>query len=121
MVSSLKILHCLNIPRTYLPVLLTSASNKSVHIFSDASDRAVAAVGYLVNRSKMEKMTLVSSFGKSNVAPNHGHMTLILELCCEVLAFEIAESIATYLDLHIKDLTSYTDINVIPGYTQNVT
>lgn len=48
-------------------------------------------------------------------------MTLILELCCEVLAFEIAESIATYLDLHIKDLTSYTDINVIPGYTQNVT
>lgn len=51
-VHSLKDLHSLSIPRTYLSVSWASTDNLSVHIFSDASERPVAAVGYLVYQSQ---------------------------------------------------------------------
>lgn len=120
-VNSLKDLHCLSILRTYLSVSWTNACNKSVHIFSDASERAVVAVGYLVYQSENGNMEMGFILGKSKVATKHVHTIPRLELCGAVLAVEIAESIATHLDLYIKDFTFYTDIKVVLGYIQNDT
>ncbi|XP_062583176.1 uncharacterized protein LOC134244932 [Saccostrea cucullata] len=120
-VNSLKDLHGLSIPRTYLSMSWTSACNKSVHIFSDASEQAVAAVGYLVNLNQEGRSEIGFILGKSKVAPKHGHTIPRLELCGAVIAVEIAESIATHLELHIKDFTFYTDSKVVLGYIQNDT
>jgi hypothetical protein len=112
-VTSLQDLHCLRIPRTYLSVSWTSVENLSVHVFLDASEQAVAAVGYLLHQNEEEKSEMGFILGKSKVAPKYGHTIPRLELCGAVLAVEIAETISTHLDLCIKDFTFYTDSNVL--------
>lgn len=65
--------------------------------FSEASDRAVAAVGYLVTQIENGNKDLAFILVKSYI--KHDHIIPILELCSAVLVVEIAESIATHLDL----------------------
>ena len=74
-------------------------TNKELHVFSDASEKAIAAVAYLTCQDKENKTSIGFVLGKAKVAPKHGHTIPRLELCAAVLAAEIAEFISDNLDI----------------------
>ncbi|VDI72544.1 Hypothetical predicted protein [Mytilus galloprovincialis] len=99
----------LRIPRTYVPYL-SKTTTKELHVFSDASEKAIAAVAYLRTTDSSAK-----------VAPTSGHTIPRLELSAAVLAVEITQTIMDNLDLHIDTVKFYTDSKVVLGYISNET
>ncbi|XP_060081306.1 uncharacterized protein LOC132560657 [Ylistrum balloti] len=117
--SSLKQLHTCSIPRQYFPVTIYKDSEQEVHIFSDASKNAVAAVAFL--RTKDTDNQFIASFilGKAKVAPQHGHTIPRLELCAAVLATDLGRTISDQLDIPPGSMHFYTDSMVVLGYLHN--
>ncbi|VDI03363.1 Hypothetical predicted protein [Mytilus galloprovincialis] len=114
--SSLQELDQLHIRRTYLSDSFSKSEEKSVHIFCDASEKAIAAVSFVRARNNAGQFELGFLHGKSKVAPVHGHTIPRLELCSAVLATEIADTIAHQLQLPLKEFKFYTDSKVVLGY-----
>lgn len=67
---SLQSLNSFQIPRSYFPLSVDNTLWK-VHIYGDASEKAISAVAYL----KVEQQNVLVGFvlGKSKVAPKHEH------------------------------------------------
>ena len=114
-------LSSVEIPRTYSAFSLNDSVRREIHMFSDASETAVACVAYLktVNKDGVEDIGFL--FGKSKVAPKHGHTIPRLELCAAVLGAETAEMLLDQLDVPIDSTTFYTDSRVVLGYIYNRT
>ena len=117
--QSLKIIGQLQIPRTYVSVPLSDIVRKEVHIFSDASEKAIAAVAYLKTTDRDGHHGLSFLLGKAKVAPKHGHTIPRLELCASVLVGEIAEMISDQLDISPDAIYVYSDSRVVLGYIHN--
>ena len=111
----------LKIPRTYAQLSLENCAHRSVHIFCDASEMAIAAVGYIKIMSHDNTDELGFVLGKSKLAPTHGHSVPRLELCAAVLAVEIGCSIADHLSLPIEEFNFYSDSKIVLGYIFNTT
>lgn len=81
--KSLHQLEAVRIPRMCLSIALSVTEDMKHHIFSDESEKAIAAVAYLVSQKH-------SSIGfvleKAKVAPTYGRTIPRLELCAVVLA-----------------------------------
>ncbi|VDI29008.1 Hypothetical predicted protein [Mytilus galloprovincialis] len=110
----------LRIPRTYVPYLSKTAT-KELHVFSDASEKAIAAVAYLRTTDSSGEPNIGFILGKAKVAPTSGHTIPRLELSAAVLAVEITQTIMDNLDLHIDTVKFYTDSKVVLGYISNET
>ncbi|VDI17593.1 Hypothetical predicted protein [Mytilus galloprovincialis] len=110
----------LRIPRTYVPYLSKTAT-KELHVFSDASEKAIAAVAYLRTTDSSGEPNIGFILGKAKVAPTSGHTIPRLELSAAVLAVEITQTIVDNLDLHIDTVKFYTDSKVVLGYISNET
>ncbi|VDI30798.1 Hypothetical predicted protein [Mytilus galloprovincialis] len=110
----------LRIPRTYVPYLSKTAT-KELHVFSDASEKAIAAVAYLRTTDSSGEPNIGFILGKAKVAPTSGHTIPRLELSAAVLAVEITQTIVDNLDLHIDNVKFYTDSKVVLGYISNET
>ncbi|XP_056001122.1 uncharacterized protein LOC130048439 [Ostrea edulis] len=96
------------------------AQTSEVHIFSDASEKAIAASAYL--RTVSDGLTSVRFImGRSKLAPLKGHTIPRLELCGTVLATELAEIISVQLDIPLESMRYYTDSRVDLGYISNRT
>ena len=117
--SSLKHFEELRIPRTYSSLSFSQATEKEVHIFSDASEQVIAAVAYLKISPKEGPSEVGCILGKAKVAPFHGHTIPRLELCGAVLAVELAEVIEDHLGLPTDKMHFYTDSKVVLGYIYN--
>ncbi|XP_071098015.1 uncharacterized protein [Haliotis cracherodii] len=119
--DSLTLLEELKIPRTYVPVSFQGVITKEIHVFSDASEKAVAAVAYLrtVDKDKGQRTGFI--LGKAKVAPMHGHTIPRLELCAAVLAVEIADLVCEHLGLPLDVVQYYTDSKIVLGYIYNQT
>lgn len=107
------------IPRRYVPVAPRVCVNKRLHIFSDASEKAIAAVAYMAVSDISGKVHVGFVCGKSKVAPKHGHTMPRLELCAAVLAVELGDMLSEHLDILQVDIHYYTDSMVVLGYIQN--
>ncbi|XP_021344067.1 uncharacterized protein LOC110443943 [Mizuhopecten yessoensis] len=118
-VESLQELNNLTVPRSYGPISIYNASSKDVHIFSDASEKAIGAVAYIRTLDEQGNAHLGFVLGKSKLAPSHGHTIPRLELCGAVLAVEIAKSIAEHLDMPLSNFHFYSDSRVVLGYISN--
>ncbi|XP_069114405.1 uncharacterized protein [Argopecten irradians] len=118
-VESLQELNTLTVPRTYSPIPIYNAAYRDIHVFSDASEKAIGAVAYIRTHDEQGNIHLGFVLGKSKLAPSHGHTIPRLELCGAVLAVEIAESIAEHLDLQLSDFKFYSDSRVVLGYIHN--
>ncbi|VDI63454.1 Hypothetical predicted protein [Mytilus galloprovincialis] len=81
----------LRIPRTYVPYLSKTAT-KELHVFSDASEKAIAAVAYLRTTDSSGEPNIGFILGKAKVAPTSGHTIPRLELSAAVLAVEITQN-----------------------------
>ncbi|XP_014676616.1 PREDICTED: uncharacterized protein LOC106816503 [Priapulus caudatus] len=92
-----------------------------LHVYSDASEQAIAAVAFLrtVDQDGNGKVGFV--FGKAKVAPRHGHTIPRLELCAAVLAVQVAETVVEELSLPQRCVTFHCDSKVVLGYIANQT
>ncbi|XP_069103134.1 uncharacterized protein [Argopecten irradians] len=116
--KSLLHLHSFSIPRR-TPISKGDLTNE-VHIFADASERAIAAVAYLTLNNNGETYTTFL-LGKSKVAPKHGNSIPRLELCGALLAVEVGEILSEQLSLPPEQMTFYSDSKVVLGYLNNRT
>ncbi|XP_021346186.1 uncharacterized protein LOC110445733 [Mizuhopecten yessoensis] len=117
-VDELGFLQNFSISRMYCSLSVELSSRVELHVFSDASKDAVAAVAYIkVFSDETNEMGFLT--GKAKVAPVHGHTIPRLELCASLLAVEIAENVREQLDVPKDVFTFYTDSRVVLGYISN--
>ncbi|XP_065944078.1 uncharacterized protein [Magallana gigas] len=111
----------LEIPRTYLSVPTEKLLQKHVHVFTDASEEAIAAVAIL--RAEDQDGNFHQGFivGKGKVAPKKAVTIPRLELCAAALGVEISQIIQHQLDIDPKDIHYHTDSKVVLGYIYNRT
>jgi hypothetical protein len=119
--ESLSSLSELRIHRAYAQCELDSVVRKELHVFSDASDIAIAACAYLRLADREGKCHVSFVIGKSKLAPTHATTTPRLELCAAVLAVELSELIEEEIDLVMDAVSFYSDSRVILGYIKNET
>ncbi|XP_069830268.1 uncharacterized protein [Dendropsophus ebraccatus] len=119
--QSLRALDGIRIPRCYTSASLSTSQRKELHIFSDASTEAIAAVAYLKVKDSSNRTHIGFLFGKAKLAPKPEHTIPRLELCGTILAVEIADFILRELDILIDDIKFYTDSKVVLGYIYNQT
>jgi hypothetical protein len=117
--DSLADLNKIRIPRTYASVPSARIKSKQIHIFCDASEKAIAAVAYLKSVDLTENTHIGFVLGKAKLAPSHGHTLPRLELCAAVLAIEVAELVKESLAIPATDFTYHTDSKVVLGYIYN--
>ncbi|KAK0132197.1 hypothetical protein N1851_032987 [Merluccius polli] len=108
-------------PRAYTTASLSTAQRLEIHIFSDASIKAIAAVAYLKVMDAEGKCHVGVVMGKAKLAPLSVHTVPRLELGAAVLAVEICELIVSELDIKSDNLKFYTDSKVVLGYIYNET
>ena len=77
------------IPRQYIPHSFQGRVRNILHIFFDASEKAIAAVAYLHVIHEENGQHIEFVIGKTKVAAPHGHTIPRLELCSALLAIEI--------------------------------
>ncbi|XP_051792766.1 uncharacterized protein LOC127530319 [Acanthochromis polyacanthus] len=119
--DSLQDLQDFRMPRAYARTTLSTARRKELHFFSDASVRAIAAVGYLKVIDSNGKCHVGFVLGKAKLAPPSAHTIPRLELGAAVLAVEMAELVQRELDINIDTMHFYTDSRVVLGYIYNQT
>lgn len=119
-INSLESLKDIKIPRCYTSQL-SKATNTEIHIFSDASEKAIGAVAYLKTRFSDNSVSIGFLIGKAKLAPTKGHSLPRLELCAAVMAIEIHEIIRESLDIKPDSVKFYTDSQVVLGYINNTT
>lgn len=110
----------IKIPRCYTSQL-PKATNTEIHIFSDASEKAIGAVAYLKTRFSDNSVSIGFLIGKAKSAPTKGHSLPRLELCAAVMAIEIHEIIRESLNIKPDSVKFYTDSQVVLGYINNTT
>jgi len=116
--ESLKNLEKVKIPRAYVPISTTDVEKKDLHIFSDASEKAIAACAYILEYSQ-EQCHIGFVLGKAKVAPKCGHTIPRLELCAAVLAVELWETIVEEIEIQFDEVHFHTDSKIVLGYIHN--
>ena len=109
----------MKVPRCYATSGLHGSKSLQLHVFSDASEVAIAAVVYIKAVDANDHIQVGFVCGKSKVAPVHGHTIPRLELCAAQLAVELAEIATGELDMTAEDVQYYTDSKVVLGYLHN--
>ncbi|XP_061170421.1 uncharacterized protein LOC133179742 [Saccostrea echinata] len=71
--NSLAALEQVRIPRTYTSTSIRDCPEKSIHVYSDASEKAIAAVAYIKTGSTDGREEIGFLLGKAKLAPSHGH------------------------------------------------
>ncbi|XP_062614568.1 uncharacterized protein LOC134276324 [Saccostrea cucullata] len=117
--DSLKLLEDVHIPRTYAPVSLQGTLSIELHIFSDASETAIASVAYLRTVDVSNNVHVGFVLGKCKLAPMKGHSVPRLELCAAVMSVQIYDIINEELDMNVNSVRFYTDSLVVLGYIHN--
>lgn len=116
--SSLMTVEELSFPRMYTTTSWSEYGDLKIHIFSDASEKAIAAVAYVQSPSVSD--TIVGFLmGKSKLTPSGG--TTIPRLCAAVLATSLAETIKEQFNVSSDAFEYYTDSRVVLGYINNRT
>ncbi|VDH91167.1 Hypothetical predicted protein [Mytilus galloprovincialis] len=95
--------------------------NNELHVFSDASEKAIAAVAYLRTTDSSGEPNIGFILGNAKVMPTSGNTIPRLELSAAVLAVEITQTVMDNLDLHKDTIKFYTDSKVVLGYISNET
>ncbi len=117
--DSLQDLQHVQVPRSYGPTSLSGAKFKELSVFSDASEKVIAAVAYLKTVDSDGNCHTGFITGKARVAPQPELTIPRLELCAAVLAVNIMETITTEIAVKFDEITFYTDSRVVLGYIYN--
>lgn len=91
----------IQISRTILPTTFKDSVRTEMHVFSDASKKAVCAVAYLRVISNKGQTYHGLLTGKSKLSPQHSNTISRLKLCAAVLSTEIASFLLKHIDITI--------------------
>ncbi|XP_063446815.1 uncharacterized protein LOC134726347 [Mytilus trossulus] len=119
--KSLSALQNITIPRMYVSSSLSKTPTFELHVFADASEKAIAAVSYLRTIKPDGNTETGFILGKAKVAPHHGHTIPRLELCAAVLAVDVSKTVVENFDETFDVVKFYTDSKVVLGYIYNQT
>ncbi|XP_056020363.1 uncharacterized protein LOC125680242 [Ostrea edulis] len=114
-------LETLYIPRQYTTLSLTCSIRREVHLFTDASEEAIAAVAYIKLTDADGNQQQGFLLGKAKVAPKSAVTIPRLELCAAVLGIEIANIIKKQMSVPTEEFHFHTDSKVALGYICNNT
>ena len=106
----------LSIPRCYLKASST-AENRQMHVFCDASESAFGAVAYLRETSDDGKSAISFIMSKARVAPLKKMSIVRLETQAAVLAVRLAEAIKK--EMKIEGVFFWSDSMVVLQYIAN--
>ncbi|XP_052799499.1 uncharacterized protein LOC128231119 [Mya arenaria] len=117
--QSLDALKKVQIPRMYCPKSNDDIQQRDLYVYSDASEKAVAAVAYLLSVDKNGDKHLGFVLGKAKVAPKHGQTIPRLELSYDatrgVTSEDLPESKWLKGTRHaLKDSDTSRDISKFP-------
>nr|XP_047143003.1 uncharacterized protein LOC100203511 [Hydra vulgaris] len=106
-----------DLPKINIPRCLQTTStvtNRSIHVFTDASCKAYGAVAYQQCLYDTGEVTCVIIMSKARVSPLQSISIPRLELLGAVLGLRLAEKIVKALKLETKDVTIWCDsLNVL--------
>ncbi|XP_061167267.1 uncharacterized protein LOC133176120 [Saccostrea echinata] len=105
----------------YVPSSYSQMKVREVLIFSDASEKAVAAAAYLKTTDDLGKQQLEFIMVKSKLAPSAGNSIPRLELCGAVLATEIGQFLAEQLEILTTKMKYFVDSKVVLDYIKKDT
>lgn len=117
--ESLPALEDITIPRAYAYINSAEVLRRELHIFADASQKAIDAVAYMKPFKADGTLHVGFVQAKAKVAPVHGQTIPRLELCAAVLASQLKITILNNLDVEIAATTLYSDSKVVLGYINN--
>jgi hypothetical protein len=117
--NSLAALEQVSIPRTYASSSLRDCPEKSIHVYSDASEKAIAVVAYVKTGDTDGKEGIGFLLGKAKLAPSQGHTMPRLELCAAVLTTELVQCTKDHLNIPVDSFHMYSDSKVTLGYIHN--
>ena len=117
--EGLSALKDVSVPRCHHVKDFGIVGRAELHVFSDASQGAVAAAVYLriFNQNRDVSTTLV--YGQAKVAPTRPTSIPRLELCAAVMATKAAAMVLREIDMGISEVVYYTDSQVVLGYITN--
>lgn len=111
----------IEVSRMIVPTSVSNAESTEVHIYCDASEKAIAAVAYLKTTDINGQQCVGFLLGKAKLSPAGCHTIPRLELCSAVLATELWQIIDDNLDVAVNTVQFYTDSKVVMGYLSNRT
>nr|XP_054593164.1 uncharacterized protein LOC129160055 [Nothobranchius furzeri] len=117
--ASLSQLSGFSVPRLYTQTSPSEAYRRELHVFCDASIKAIAAVAYLRVVDARGNCCVGFVMGKAKLAPRPEMTTPRLELCAAVLAVELADLVSTEMDLQLHTMSYHSDSKVVLGYIYN--
>lgn len=105
------------IPRCYFPSS-KEIKNLQLHLFSDASEKAYAAVAYLrFESNNLFRTSFVT--GKTRVAPLKNLTIPRMELQAALLASRLAATILKEVDLHIEQVFFWCDSTIVLSWIRS--
>ncbi|XP_069110180.1 uncharacterized protein [Argopecten irradians] len=116
--KALRQLHGYRVPRMFVKSSFSKLENPMVYVYTDASEKGIAAVAYLVADLESRK-DMGFIMGKAKVAPKSGHSIPRLELCGAVLGVELGQCVSEHLDIPSSMIQYFTDSKVVLGYIYN--
>lgn len=117
--NSLQELQHIQVPRSYGLVSPSGAKFTELSVFSDASEKIIAAVAYLKTVDSNGNCHAGFITGKARLAPLPELSIPRLELCAAVLSVNMMETIIAEIAVRFDEINLYTDSRVVLGYICN--
>ncbi|XP_077371637.1 uncharacterized protein LOC144015480 [Festucalex cinctus] len=119
-VSELPSLHNVTINHCYVHSGTDlSASSQSIHIFSDASERAYGSVAYLRTVNTEGEIQVAFLAAHSHVAPVRRQSIPRLELCAAHIGAQLGAVMKRELTIPISEITYWTDSTTVLSWLQS--
>ncbi|XP_065182163.1 uncharacterized protein LOC135812873 [Sycon ciliatum] len=97
----------------------SAASSVSIHTFTDASDRAIAAATYVRAEDSSGAVRVTLAMAKAKTAPTRRQTIPQLELRGAVLGLRISSEVGDALDVPISEHTFWTDSMNVLGWIRS--
>ena len=117
--SSLQTLDDLSIPRCFFPRDFEQIISQDLHVFADASQKAIGNVTYLRSIDLHGSVHVSFVHGESRVAPKAATSIPRLELCAAVAAITSCKQTLQELKNKPDNVFYYSDSQVVLAYIQN--
>ena len=118
--SELPALQDIALPRCYHSEGMDSeSSQREIHIFCDASERAYGSVAYLRTENPDGEVETAFLTARSRVAPKRQQSVPRLKLCAALTGAQLAKVLREELTLPIRQITLWTDSTTVLAWLQS--